>query len=98
MVYELDADQDANGNDICNASVACCGISTRKVLETFVAKIGVERNPDVQYGVLRGVDRIKVGTGWGQNGILKNKGLALNRLTPLIYWLLSADSNHGPDG
>ena len=96
MVYELDADPDANRNDIWNASLA----AEYQLAESWklVANIGAERNPDVHDGVLRGVNRIKEGTGWEQNGIVKNKGLALNRLTPLIYWLLSADSNHGPDG
>ena len=85
MVYELDADPDANRNDIWNASLAA--EYQRAESWKLVASIGVERNPDVHHGVLRGVNRIKEGTGWEQNGIVKNKGLALNRLTPLIYWL-----------
>ena len=35
---------------------------------------------------------------WGQNHPTKKKGLTITWLTPFIYWLLSADSNHGPAG
>ena len=40
----------------------------------------------------------KIGEEKSGGGKTGKKGLALHWLTPLIYWLPSADSNHGPDG
>ena len=34
----------------------------------------------------------------GKRGREKKKGFTVSGLTPFIDWLLSADSNHGPDG
>jgi hypothetical protein len=46
----------------------------------------------------KGVSFQKMGKGWVKISEQRIKGLTVNRLTPLFYWLPGADSNHGPDG